>query len=234
MRAETEFEQIADGYDRYLSGDNTFNVLGANRITDRFDLRNCVPLFGRMAKHWRLSGLDVRRLDQIVAPTANTIRPTDHPATEFNLLKVSYNGRCEVESRKPGNRIRASSMHQVSAGQIVFSTIRASDGAVGIVPPELDGALVSETSYTVFDCTSPQDAAYLWSVLRSHELRADMQSLSPGSGRYTTYWPDVGQLLIPWYPNDRREQIGNDLIQVWVRERQLAEQQRQSWPMSRN
>ncbi len=226
--AEAEADQIVDSYVQYLAGRDTSNVLGPELITDRLDLRNCVPLFGRMAAKWRRQGIEVRCLDQIVTPTKNTIRPADTPSDEFMLLKVSYDGRCVVENRKLGSRIRAASMHRVSAGQVVFSTIRASDGAVGIVPPKLDGALVSETSYTVFECASLQDAAYLWSVLRSYEIRADMQSLSPGSGRYTTYWPDVGQLLIPWLPDTKRVEIGDRLIQVWESEHALEERQRQS------
>ena len=142
---------------------------------------------------------------------------------KFNLVKVSYGGKCEVESQKQGRRIRAATMQRVATGQIVFSTIRATDGAIGIVPPELDGALVSG-SYTVFTCDVPHDAAYLWSVLRSHELRADMQSLSPGSGRYTTYWPGVGALLVPWPTEERRREIGEGLIDLWRKEGDLAMQ----------
>ena len=195
-KAEEETERIVAGYRRYLNGEKAANVLGPERVADRLDLRNCVPLFGRMVKKWEDEGIEVKRLDAVVTPTERVIKPANFPDTVFMLFKVSYDGRCEIESEKPGSRIRAGSMRQVTQGQMVFSTIRATDGAVGIVPPELDNALVSTSSYTVFDCGSPQDAAYLWSILRSHEIRADMQSLSPGSGRYTTYWPEVGQLLV--------------------------------------
>ena len=110
---------------------------------------------------------------------------------------------------------------------MVFSVIRSTDGAIGIVPDELDGALVSDTSYVVFDCPDPQDAAYLWAILRSHEIRADMQSLSPGSSRYTTPWPDVGRVLLPWLPRAKRRTIGQGLIDMWEMEKQI-EQKRQS------
>lgn len=220
-RAEREMEEIVAGYQAYLRGESSDNVLGPERISDRLDLRHCVPLFGRMSKRWKADGIEVRRLDSIVSLAEQTIRPSDYPDTEFVLIKVSYEGKCEVERRKVGKRIRADSMYQVRQGQMVFSTIRATDGAIGIVPPELDGALVSQTSYTIFDCGTQEDIAYLWSVLRSHELRADMQSLSPGSGRYTTYWPDVGCLLVPWLTDDQRCSIGRDLLALWRQEREL-------------
>lgn len=113
-------------------------------------------------------------------------------------------------------------MYRARKGHLIFSTIRATDGAIGIVPPELDGALVAATSYNVFDCGSAEDTAYLWAVLRSHEIRADMQSLSPGSGRYTSYWPDVGRVLIPWLSSEKRKAIGSQYLDVWRLERQMV------------
>ena len=220
-RAEAETKSIVDGYNRYLQGDSTENVLGPERLTDRLDLRNCVPLFGRLAEIWRTQGIEVKRLNEIVVPMNNVICPADDPEKVFTLIKVSYGGKCEVEGRRLGSRIQAKYMQVVSEGQMVFSTIRATDGAVGIVPPELDGALVSKSSYSVFECRSRSDAAYLWSVLRSHELRADMQSLSPGSGRYTTHWPDVGQLQVPWVADTKRKEIGEGILQLWHIERQM-------------
>ncbi len=225
-RAEGEAERIVSGFQSYLSGEESSNVLGPDRISDRLDLRNCVPMFGRMANNWEAKGVTARRLDEVVCAVDEPIRPSEYPEETFTLVKVSYSGRCEVEKQKQGQRIRAVAMQRAAAGQIVFSTIRATDGAIGIVPPELDGALVSRSSYTVFRCDFPYDAAYLWSVLRSHELRADMQSLSPGSGRYTTYWPDVGQLLVPWPPEERRREIGENLIALWKEEREWLQRRR--------
>ena len=218
--AEREAERIVTGFRGYMNGDDTTNVLGPDRIMDRLDLRNCVPMFGRMADNWKASGVSVKRLIEVVSVVDEPLRPSEHPDDEFILVKVSYGGNCEVEGQKQGRRIRAATMQKVTVGQIVFSTIRATDGAIGIVPPELDGALVSG-SYTVFRCDVPHDTAYLWSVLRSHELRADMQSLSPGSGRYTTYWPGAGQLLVPWPSEERRKEIGDGLIDLWRQEREL-------------
>ena len=220
-KADAETEHLVSGYISYLRGENTKNVLSPDRLADRMDLRNCVPLFGRMVEHWVTRGIDVKRLDEIVRPTDSIVNPSDNPLEAFTLIKVSYDGRCEIEDQRRGDRIQANAMRVVREGQMVFSTIRATDGAIGIVPPELDGALVSKSSYTVFDCGSSTDTAYLWSVLRSHEIRADMQSLSPGSGRYTTHWPVVGQLQIPWVSDDERREIGEGLMRLWDAERQI-------------
>ena len=220
-QAEAETECIVAEYNRYLQGERTGNVLAPDRLTDRLDLRNCVPLLGRMSETWIAQGIEVKRFGEVVSPVNNVINPRESPDTVFTLIKVSYEGKCQIDKQRRGDRITANAMQVVKQGQMVFSTIRATDGAIGIVPSELDGALVSKSSYTVLDCGSSADAAYLWSVLRSHEIRADMQSISPGSGRYTTHWPEVGQLPIPWIAEQERRVVGQKIIDLWDAERQI-------------
>jgi len=177
-----------------------------------------------MVEAWRSQGVEIKRLDALVKPASDAIRPASMPRNDFKLLKVSYDGKCEVERQAKGNAIKARLMYRVKTGQMFFSTIRATDGAIGIVPEEFDGGLVSDTSYTVFDWLgsgTAEDMAYLWAVLRSHELRADMQSLSPGSGRYTTYWPEVGSICVTWLGEAKRRAVGAALIRTWEKERQV-------------
>ena len=232
--ADDETEKVVAGYRCYLRGEDVsdshgqMGVLSPDRIMERIDLRNCVPLTGRMADKWRSQGASVRRLSTVVKVIDDPIRPIEFPDQMFLLMKVSYDGKCKIDKQQIGRKIREPHMQAVSEGQIVFSTIRATDGAIGVVPAELEGALVSRSSYTVFECESSYDTAYLWSILRSHELRADMQSMSPGSGRYTTYWPEVGRLLIPWPPTSYRKSISEELIALWEEERELIRRERQA------
>lgn len=227
-KADKEIEEITRGYETFLVGGTAALVIPPERLTERLDLKYCAGEFGRMAAKWRTHGIDVRRLDEIVTPTEDLVIPSEYPEIDFTLIKVSYEGKCEVERIRKGRRIKANKMYRVKTGQIVFSTIRATDGAIGIVSPEFDGALVSESSYTVFNgCEKPWDTAYLWAIVRSHELRADMQSQSPGSGRYTTYWPEVRGLLIPWPSESKRKVIGEGLLNSWEMERMMkTERQR--------
>jgi hypothetical protein len=173
-----------------------------------------------MTKKWRKDGIEVRPFSECVTLVEDLVIPKQHPNEKFTLLKVSYDGRCEIDKINTGNRIKAQKMYRVRTGHLLFSTIRATDGAIGIVPPEMDGALVSG-SYSVFECGTPEETAYLWSILRSHEIRADMQSLSPGSGRYTTYWPDVGVVLLPWLIKAKRQKIGHGILHSRELERQM-------------
>ena len=96
-------------------------------------------------------------------------------------------------------------------------------------PPELDGALVSSDSYVVFTCATVEETAYLWAVLRSHELRADMQAKSTGSGRYVTEWPNVGDWLqVPWLPDIERQRVGTELVEAFQMQRQAIAKQHEA------
>lgn len=222
-RADRETEEIISGYESYLVGREGPLTLAPERIADRLDLKYCVPQFGRMARKWQADGIEVKPLSAIVQPAEDLVVPSEHPETEFTLIKVTYVGRCEIDKIKKGKAIKADKMFRVRKGQIVFSQIRATDGAIGIVPQEMDGALVSG-SYYVFDCGDEEETAYLWAVLRSHELRSDMQSLSPGSGRYVTYWPELGTLLVPRLVEAKRRSIGRALLDAWEKEREVETQ----------
>ncbi|MCY4448788.1 MAG: N-6 DNA methylase [Chloroflexi bacterium] len=227
--ANEEIEVILREYRQYLDGERVERgvVLPSDQLQDRLDLKSCAPELGRMADEWRAGGAELKLFRQCVTPVTEVVSPAAHPEQEFKLLKVSYDGRCIVERERKGDRIRARTMHRVREGQMVFSIIRATDGAIGIVPPELDGALVSPDSFMVFACATPQDTHYLRAVLRSHELRADMQAKSTGSGRYVTAWPDVGDWLhVPWLPDDERRQVGDGLMEALELERQADAQRR--------
>ena len=224
-KADNEASQIIEGYQSYLAGKLPAAgiVLPPELTQQRLDLKYCVPQSGRLVNEWKRKSIEVKPFSQCVTLSMEEIIPTQHPEKVFKLIKVTYNGICELERERKGKAIRAGTMYRVKEGQLVFSTIRATDGAIGIVPKELDGALVSG-SYSVFT-VGPEDydTAYLWAILRSHELRADMQSLSPGSGRYTTYWPNVGVINVPWPSQEERKAIGKGLLDAWELERKVVE-----------
>lgn len=220
--ASQEMDTIVNQYRAFLAGKKVPLILQPDRIEDRLDLKFCAPTFGRMASSWRRQGVEVKTFQECVQVVTDEIRPADHPDTKFQLVKVSYDGVVEHEKVRLGRTIKPLSMTRVRKGQMIFSLIRATDGAIGIVPDNFDGALVSG-SYIVFDAGSATDTAYLWAVLRSHELRADMQSLSPGANRYVTPWPEVGAVPVPWLPEQERHSIGEALLEAWRLEREVAE-----------
>ena len=155
INAEKEIDDIVTQYNKFLETGEGHNVLSSEHITDRLDLRNCVPLSGRMIETWKTKGISVKRFDEVATPSEQTLNPDEHSDREFSLIKVSYDGYCELEKTIIGKHIGYSSMFEVREGQLVFSFYRAVDGAIGIVPAEFDGSLVSTSSYVVLDCSSP-------------------------------------------------------------------------------
>ncbi len=224
LTAQAEMRRILSGYRQFLDGQIVTHglVLDSPRLSDRLDLKSCAPELGRMVNRWVSQGVEIKTLQQIVHQVRDEVTPSEQPSQRYTLLKVSYDGVCEIEREAEGKHILARNMFRVKEGQIVFSVIRATNGAIGIVPSDLDGALVSSDSYLVFNCKDPEDAAYLWAILRTHELRADMQALSKGSGRYTTDWEGVSKLQVPWLQDDQRSEVVEGLIATWELERQTA------------
>jgi type I restriction enzyme M protein len=218
--AVDETNEIIAGYEAYLAGKKSAAIVPAARLADTLDLKSVVPLFGRMAPEWERQGIEVKKLSECMTPVGTEINPSTTPDKEFTLVKVGYDGRCKVETVRPGKAIKYSTMYQVKAGQIVFSTIRAVNGAVAILPAELDGALVSQ-SYSVFDCASKEDTVYVWAMLRSHEIRADLQSAATGASRYYAYWSAVKSVMIPWLPEKKRKEMAQQFLDIWEMERKI-------------
>ena len=74
------------------------------------------------------------------------------PDTEYRQVKLRLWGKGAVlRGIVRGNSIAASNQLRVKAGQFIVSKIDARNGAFGIVPPELDGAVVSQ-DFPAFDC----------------------------------------------------------------------------------
>lgn len=216
-RAYEEMDLIVQEYRRYLEGGEPHQSVRVppEQLQDRLDLKNVAGRIGRMRSEWEESGMKVRKLKDVLHPVERIIEPADHPEDEFVLISVSYDGYCREENRQLGMEIRADKMYRLRKGDLVFSRHRATNGAIAVVSPEFDGALASEGSYEVFDCGDLETTAYVRGILRSHEIRADMQSISRGSSRYTTPWPEMGELEIPWPGQEKVRDIGENFIRTW-------------------
>lgn len=162
----------------------------------------------------------MRALGEIARPITRAMCPQDHENSEqeHSVLYVTYDGKCALQKRQKGKYMKPSEMLVVREGDLVFSNIRATDGAIGIVPKEFDGALVSY-SFTVLRCSSREDTVYLWSVMRSFEIRADIMSISTGTGRYNTDWELAKAVQIPWLSEEKRRVIATKYESAWEHER---------------
>lgn len=219
-RAKKEIEKISTDFENFLNGKKIKTTVSPDRVKDRLDLKYVVPMQGRLVEKWKKSGIEVKTIGEVVSPIIDSIVPQDFPEEEFTLISVSYDGVCRVEKKIKGKRMTPPIMYKASKGDLVFSNIRATDGAIGIISDEFDGALVSG-SYTLLRCKTFEDTVYLWSILRTHEIRADLMAESTGTSRYTTDWEHIKETQIPWIEESKRKQIAKGFIDSWELEKQV-------------
>ena len=108
-----------------------------------------------------------------------------------------------------GSSSSATTLFRAKANQFVYSRLFAFEGAYGIVPPELDGHLVSN-EFPLFDC-NPQriDPGYLGWFFRNPAVWPKVAELTTGMGsRRQRIKPEA--LLgyaIPFPPIDEQRRI---------------------------
>ena len=74
----------------------------------------------------------------------NTATEKLEPDKSYRLLGVRLEGKCPfIREEKPGSQIRAKSLRKVTSGEFIYSRLFAWRGAFGMIPPEMDGAFVS-------------------------------------------------------------------------------------------
>ena len=65
------------------------------------------------------------------------------PEQEYSLVTIKVHHRGVTLRNKTKGKLIGSKMHRISKGQFILSGIDARHGAFGIVPDELDGAIVT-------------------------------------------------------------------------------------------
>ena len=111
-------------------------------------------------------------------------------------------------------------MKIVRSGDIVFSEYNTFHGAIGYITEEFEGALASG-SYIVARCKNNNDSLYLWSILRTTEIRADFLTSAIGMGRQTINWDNIKDVLIPFLSNKERKIISYGILDAWELEKKV-------------
>lgn len=207
--ARVEIETVASLYERFLQGDPAVasHVVTADAISDRIDVKACLPKPSRLVDGWTARGVEVisfAAMVEAIVTDGNTtamFEPEDliEKDTSDELithLRVSYSGFAEAgdeifaaDSSKPR-------LFKVHTGDLVISHINAVHGAAAVVPPPLDGCVVSN-EYTVCRVRPGYDVRLVWALLRTPEARADLLLLSTGIGRSRVHWDDLEKLMLP-------------------------------------
>jgi len=98
-------------------------------------------------------------LGDLLRPVYRPVEIVDDEIYQLVTAKRSRGGIVARE-RLPGRDIKVKDQYEVRAGDFILSNRQISHGGVGLVPSELDGAIVSG-EYTVLEPCGPIDLAYL-------------------------------------------------------------------------
>ena len=66
-----------------------------------------------------------------------------HPEIEYSLVTISNKGEVKLREKKKGALINATKGYVAKSGDLIYSRLSVHTGAFGIVPPELDQALIT-------------------------------------------------------------------------------------------
>ena len=193
--AIAEIETVAALYEAFLRGEHKAKqwTVPADRLTGRIDVKSCLPKPARMVRKWKKNGAEVARLADLVdvvhpkEGASDNARDPDAIATAdsdelVTYLRVRYDGFAERGDETEASASQSPTLYRVHTDDIAISHINALHGAIGVVPPELDGLVVTN-EYTVCRAKEGVDPRIVWLLLRSGEVRSDLLLLSTGIGR---------------------------------------------------
>lgn len=120
---------------------------------------------------------------------------------EYQLVTVRLHGKgIEARERLEGSKIRMKRQQRIEKGQLLVAEIDAKMGAFGLVPPELDGAIVS-SHYFLFDFIDDgMLPAFFECFIVTDWLRGQIQRFVQGALNYAAIRPYhvlEAQIVVP-------------------------------------
>jgi type I restriction enzyme M protein len=203
VRAEEEVALVAEEYEKFLNGENPRYTVQPSRIMDRLDVKNCLMTKGRSIAAWRKRGFRVLALDKVLEERTyaeDEIVTKDRPDL-VRVAVVKYDGYVEAGDDMSPSEGSYSKLYPVKSDDILISNIAASYGSMGVVPQDLEDAVVS-SEYTVLKVREGFDPTVVQLILRSPEIRADILLSSSGANRTRAKWEAIREIEIPYPDND--------------------------------
>lgn len=147
------------------------------------------------------------------------------PEVTYKEVTVRMNGRGVVERRQVlGIEIAAARRYQAKSGQFIISRIDARNGASGLIPDELDGAVVTN-DFPLFDVDNDRmDAAFFGWMSKAASFVALCKRASEGTTNRVRLSEDRFQALgIPLPPLDEQCRIAARLGSLAEKVQQVVE-----------
>ncbi|MCA9048195.1 MAG: restriction endonuclease subunit S, partial [Planctomycetaceae bacterium] len=126
----------------------------------------------------------------------------------YRQVTIGMNNRgVRLRGEKPGYQIAVKNQAVVRSGDVVFSRIDIRNGAIGLVPDELDGAVVAN-DFPVYVAADSVDLRFLELMFRTPEFREQCQNRSAGSTNRKKMKRAVFlELRVPLPPKTVQQQI---------------------------
>lgn len=162
------------------------------RLRDE-DTWNVNLIFARERMGWNYP---TRRLGELIVHDRQRVKIDI--SGNYKQLMVKSKGLGVVDRKEEYNRLQTEIIrYAAKSGQLIISSQEAVNGAVGIVPQELNNALVSK-NYYLFTITSPDvDPDYLAMVLCSEPVLKQLAFYKRGVVRPSVSIEHIMSLVIP-------------------------------------
>lgn len=211
-QAEQEIKEVLKAFNSFMSGKRGPWLVGGDLLTDRLDVKSCLPRVGSVEEVWSEQEYEVVKLGDIVEPIEEEgFNPGDTPDESYSLLRIRYDGIAEEGDKVLGADLTYSYVQQPKENDIVAGNITAVMGSICVIPEDMTEAIAS-SEFTIMRLKDKRfHPWFLWAFLRSTEIRARLLSQSKGMNRHRIDWDLLKTIPVPVVPKDVQKRIGERL-----------------------
>ena len=210
----SEIEKIQKKFREYTEGVRNEYVYPFENCKDRLDVKFCVNDRGRRKSFWNSIGKGSDIIDHILVVQNDRAQKVDEDKS-YQLLSVNYEGNVLEGELKDGRDISYSSLYKVSTWDILISNMGFGRGAIGIVPPYLDGCFVSN-EYTILRAKDKDNTVFYWNLLRTKEILGDVLASTTGMNRGRIKWDIIKNVEVPVYDgSDKVRKLTAEIDKFW-------------------
>jgi type I restriction enzyme M protein len=215
LKAENETKSILEAFQKFLGGEKGPWLVPNTMITDRLDVKWCLPRTADVSSKWKEQGYEVLPLSSIVEHVSGEeLKPKESPTTEFTFLRVRYDGIPEVGETRLGKEITYTNLQRAKETDLVISNIAMVLGATCVLPKELEHTLIS-SEFTIMRIKDTRFIPwFLWGFLRSPEVRARLLSKATGISRHRVSWDFLKDIPVPLVNEGLQKKIGEKYQQA--------------------
>lgn len=203
-----EMDEIQAAFVDYQAGKKGPWLVPADRLKGRLDAKALRPWsVAELEVTWDGAGVKSEVLESLVDVIGD--RVTLAPKSEYQFLRISYEGQAERGERALGQEISYSWVGRAQVGDIVVSNISAVYKAICVMPLGMEDLLISN-EFTVMRPKPGMDVdpQYIWAILRSSAVIAEWLSAASGVGRTRVDWEILRKQRIPLLPAKEQHDIG--------------------------